>query len=141
MKLVALIISLVSAGSVLQEKLVGGNTGFNCNPSLYIYNVTKFVTSPWPPVKNEWVSLGMNGTMTQNVSLKGLGIYVQLNGANLYQETIPEDGNYNAGQYYALNFKAYFPSIIPNGKYQVDTKLINTAGNPLNCWAVTFTMA
>ncbi|CAG9330744.1 unnamed protein product [Blepharisma stoltei] len=143
MKVIALLLSLAavaSAGGVVRDML-GGNTGSNCDQSLQTYNVNKFVVTPWPPSKNEWLNLSMNGTMTAPVTLKGMGIFVTFNGLNFYQETIPEDGSYNAGQYYALAFKAYLPSIAPNGKYGVDVKMVSTTGAFLNCWGVTFTLS
>jgi hypothetical protein len=116
------------------------NIGANCDSNLNIYTVSTFNVTPWPPSKNTNMSMNMVGVMNQATTLKAMDIFVFFNGANFYQETIPESGTYAAGQTATINFKVYIPSIAPTGNYAVQVKLVNTAGVYLNCWQVMFNL-
>jgi hypothetical protein len=117
---------------------LGGTIGQQCDTTLTAYQVTSFLVTPWPPVKNVNDAMTMSGIMQQTETLKDMGIFVFFNGQSFYQEFIPETGTYNAKDPCTINFKVYFPSIVPSGAYTVQVKLRNTDGVFLNCWQVAF---
>ena len=117
---------------------LGGSIGQNCDATLTAYQVNSFVVSPWPPAKNVNAAMTMSGVMQQTETLKDMGIFVFFNGQSFYQEFIPQTGTYNAKDPCTINFKVYFPPIVPSGAYTVQVKLRNSSNVYLNCWQVAF---
>jgi hypothetical protein len=117
---------------------LAGTIGQQCDPTLTAYQVNSFLVSPWPPAKNVNVGMTMSGIMQQTETLKDMGIFVFFNGQSFYQEFIPQSGTYNAKDVCTINFKVYFPPIVPSGAYTVQVKLRNTSNVYLNCWQVAF---
>lgn len=138
MKIMLIVVCLL--GIVQASKLSTG-IGQNCNISLNLYQVSSFVVTPWPPNRNNNLSMTMTGVMAQAETLKTMEIFVFFNGSSFYHESIAETGTYTAGQIATVNFMVYLPSIAPSGNYQVQVKLTNTSGAYLNCWQVSFTLS
>lgn len=125
---------------ILAALVSGTNTGKNCNAALTGVTVNSFDVTPWPPIKNK--NLGMVEGLTFNVAatLKAMEISVKYQGSAIFQESVKESGSYTAGQTASITFSTFLPSIAPSGSYEVDTELMNTNGQALNCWAVFFTL-
>jgi len=86
------------------------------------------------------MSLTMTGTHHQDVTVVGMDIYVKFNGIDFYTLSQPESGSFKDGQDQTVNFNVYLPVIAPAGKYGVDVKLKDNAGNHLSCWSVNFNL-
>jgi hypothetical protein len=133
--MMVLLLALVGASDYLD---LGASVGQQCDATLTAYYVNSFQVTPWPPSKNVNIVMIMSGIMQQTETLKDMGIFVFFNGQSFYQEYITESGTYNAKDPCTINFKVYFPPIVPSGAYTVQVKLRNTSGDFLNCWQVSF---
>jgi hypothetical protein len=102
--------------------------------------VATFDVKPWPIVRNTNLSMTMTGTHNEAATVVAMDIYVKYNGLDFYSLSQPESGTFAAGQKQTVNFSVYLPNIAPSGKYEVDVKLKNKAGQHLNCWAVNFSL-
>jgi hypothetical protein len=138
-----LFVAVCNASGVLNSKFLGLQTqaGAECDDAgLGTYEVTSFDVKPWPPTRNSNLALAMKGTHHQDVTVVAMDIYVKYNGLDFYTLSQPESGSYKDGQAQDVNFNVYLPSIAPAGKYAVDVKLKDSAGNHLNCWSVSFNL-
>lgn len=132
------VLALASATGFLELEPKAANVGANCNSALNEYTVDTFVLTPWPPAREENVTLAMTGTFDDAESIDALVVNVNYNTVPFYQLVIPRSGKYNKGQAYKDGYTAYFPSIAPSGDYAVSLQLRNAANAYLNCWQVTF---
>ena len=133
------VLALASASGFL-ELPETGNVGANCNTELDEYTVDTFVLTPWPPARNENVTLSMTGSFDDPETLNALVVNVNYQKVPFYQLVIPRSGKYNKGQAYKDGYTAFFPDIAPSGNYAVSLQLRNSANEYLNCWQVTFTL-
>ena len=133
------VLAIANASAVVEINL-RSRDGENCDTSLNNFEIQDFTVKPWPPSKNENVSMTMKGVVHKDVTFASMEIYVKYSGFDFYHESIPESGSYKAGSTAEIDFKVYFPSIAPPGKYAVDVKVKDTNGNFLNCWEVKFSL-
>lgn len=140
MKAVLLVsfLALVSASGFLE--LEATNVGSNCNAALSEFAVDTFVLTPWPPARNENVSMNMTGAFTTSETLDALVVNVNYQKVPFYQLVLPRSGTFNKGTAYKDGYTAFFPTIAPSGDYAVMLQLRNSANAYINCWEVTFTL-
>jgi len=132
------VLALASASGFLELEPKANNVGANCNTALNEYTVDTFDLSPWPPAREENVTLSMTGSFDVAESIDALVVNVNYNSVPFYQLVIPRNGKYNKGQAYKDGYTAFFPDIAPSGNYAVSLQLRNSANVYLNCWQVTF---
>lgn len=138
-----LLVAVCNASGVLNSKFLGlqTQTGAECSDAgLATFEVTSFDVKPWPPARNTNLSMTMTGTHHQDVTVVAMDIYVKYNGLDFYNLSQPESGSFKDGQDQTVNFNVFLPVIAPAGKYSVDVKLKDNAGNHLNCWSVNFSL-
>jgi hypothetical protein len=116
-----------------------GNVGKAC-ASPAGFEVSTFLLSTWPPVRNENVSFNMTGTFTASETINALVINVIYGGVPFYQEVLDRTGTYAKGANYKDGYTAFFPTITPSGNYAVNLQLRNTANAYISCWEVTFSL-
>jgi hypothetical protein len=134
------VLALTSASGFLELVPEASNVGDNCNTALNEYTVGTFVLTPWPPARNENVTLSMTGTFDDAETLDALVVNVNYQKVPFYQLVLPRSGKYNKGQAYKDGYTAFFPTIAPSGSYAVMLQLRNSANAYINCWEVTFTL-
>ena len=134
------VVALASASGFLELDPVKTNQGSNCDTALNGYEVNTFVLNPWPPAREENVTLSMTGTFETAGTLNGMVVNVKYNSVPFYQLVIPRSNSFTKGESYKDGYTAYFPNIAPAGSYAVALQLRNTANQYLNCWQVTFTL-
>ena len=134
------ILALAIVLAVVSSHGLETNTGKNCDTSLTAITVSSFNVTPWPPIKNKTLGMVLAGTVNQAETLATMEIYVKYQGASIFHESVKESGTYAAGAPINISFSTFLPSIAPSGSYEVDSKLTNTSGAFLNCWAVFFTL-
>ena len=134
------VVAMASASGFLELESFTSNVGSNCETSLTGYTVDTFTLNPWPPARQENVTMAMTGTFETAGTLNGLVVNVKYNTVPFYQLVIPRSAAFTKGESYKDSYTAFFPSIAPSGSYAVALQLRNTANQYLNCWQVTFTL-
>ena len=134
------VLALASASGFLELMPEGGNVGANCNATLNAYTVDTFDLSPWPPAREENVTLAMTGAFNEAGTLDALVVNVNYASVPFYQLVLDRDVKFTKGEAYKDAYTAYFPNIAPAGDYAVKLQLRNSESQYLNCWEVTFTL-
>lgn len=132
------VLALTSASGFLELVPQATNVGSNCFTGTAGYTVETFTLNPWPPARNENVTMSMTGTFNQAESINALMVYVTYNTVAFDTVIIPRSGSYSKGASYKDSYEAFFPNIAPSGSYQVDLKMRNTANQDISCWSVPF---
>ena len=133
------VLALASASGFLELVPQASNVGAVCSSGPG-FEVSTFVLNPWPPTRNENVSMNMTGTFTSTETLNAIVINVNYNGVSFDQVVLPRSGTYTKGESYKDGYTAFFPTIAPSGKYSVNLELRNTANAYISCWNVPFTL-
>lgn len=134
------VLAVASASGFLELVPKASNVGANCNTAENLYTVDTFVLTPWPPARNENVTLSMTGSFDAEETIDALVVNVDYQKVPFYQLVIPRTGTYSKGAAYKDGYTAFFPNIAPSGNYAVALQLRNSANAYLNCWQVTFTL-
>ena len=133
------VLVLASASGFLELVPKADNVGKACG-SQPGFEVSAFILSTWPPVRNENVSFNMTGTFTASETINALVINVVYGGVPFYQVVLPRSGAYTKGESFKDGYTAFFPTITPSGNYAVNLQLRNTANAYISCWDVTFSL-
>lgn len=135
--LLALAVAFVNGSSIVEDKLTS-QQGFNCNPALDTFKVTKFDVTPWPFIKNVQLNLDMIGLMSSDEQLTTTYVNVLYASQPFYVQKFPNTDKVSAGQTYETHVSAFLPGFAPSGTYGVQVELENSAGKFLNCWQINF---